>query len=107
MLIGVPKEIKDHETNHDTNHDTNKVENGNLSFLSKLKVKNTSNDTSRDISHDTSRDTSDDTLCDFNNIMTPLDDYNTEFSHDEDGDSHTGMHLYVNEKTRGATDAGD
>ena len=39
--------------------------------------------------------------------MTPLDDYNTEFSHDEDGDSHIGMHLYVNEKTRGSTDAGD
>jgi hypothetical protein len=97
------KEIKDQETNDETNRETNKVENGKLSFLSKLKVKNTLNDTSCDISDDTSHDT----LYDFNNIMTPLDDYITEFSHDEDCHSHTGMNLYVNEKTRAATGAGD
>ena len=93
------KEIKEQETNFDTNKD----DNANLSFLSKLKVKNTPNDAQNDASRDTYRHT----LSDFNNITTPLDDYNTEFNNDEDGDSHTGMHLYVNEKTRGATDAGD
>jgi hypothetical protein len=94
------KEIKEHEIKEqEPNFETNKGETGNLSFLSKLKVKNTLNDTSRDTYHET--------LSDFNNITTPLDDYNTELNHDEDGDGHTGMYLYVNEKTRGATDAGD
>ena len=65
--------------------ETSDQENNNLSFLSKLKVKNAVTDS---LTHTIS-----------------LDDYNAESN--DDAIEYPGMHMYTIEKTRGATGAGD
>jgi hypothetical protein len=93
-------------TNMNDSKIESKMENSELSFLSKLKVKN---NTSDPLLVSNSKKS---------NTFIPLDDYNTDLNHDDDdadtdnnaiaSDNHKpGMYIYVNEKTRGTTDAGD
>lgn len=85
--------------------DTNDHENNNLSFLSKLKVKNAATDSP---THTISLDDYNAESNDDNNYHNVGNVGNVGNEYDNNvADDHTGMHMYTFENPRGATGAGD
>ena len=86
--------IYEKDTNHnETNNNINskKIENNELSFLSKLKLK------LKPITPDSENDS----------ISIPLDEYNTEFDNEDNKILSNDIYISTNEKTRDARDARD